>query len=180
MANLIDNTYFDDTDINIPYDTLTTLTAHITKYEPEILRQVLGSTLYELMIASPSASPYVEIIEGTDYTVVSGSVTYTVKWNGLTNSEKISLIAYYVYYWWQRNHATTTVYSGEIAPGYENAAQAAMNMKISSACLRLKNLYGYPGQDILEPSLYNFLTENESDYPTWIFKSWGSVNAFDL
>lgn len=178
--SIIDKTYFDDLDINIPDNEAETLTASIVKYEPEILRMALGSTLYELMIAIPTDSPYKEIMDGEDYDIVSGDVTYTVKWNGLKNSDKISLIAYYVYYWWMRNHASLTVYSGEIKPGYENAAQASMAMKVSGAWLRLKELYGYPGQDIYQPSLYNFLTEHESDYPTWLFTALGSVNAFDL
>lgn len=182
MANLIDETYFDDLDIYIPYDQegITDVTAHVTKYEPEILKSALGSTLYELMIASPSASPYVEIIGGTDYTVDVGGVEHTVKWNGLQNTDKISLIAYYVYYWWQRNHVTRTVYSGEMQTEFENASKASVAMKVSSAWMRLKDLYGYPGQYELAPSLYNFLKENEDDYPTWIFNPLGFVNAFDL
>lgn len=180
--SLIDKTYFDDLDITIPYDDegLDTLSSHITKYEPEILRRALGSTLYELMIAAPTASPYKEIVSGKDYTVEYGGQTHTVKWNGITNADKISLVAYYVYYWWQRNHATLTNYSGEIKPGFENAATASMAMKIQNAWHRMTQLYGFPGQFILEPSLYNFLTEHEDDYPTWIFDSLGSVNAWDL
>jgi len=178
--SIIDKTYFDDLDINVPDNEAETLTASITKYEPEILRLAMGSTLYELMTANASASPYKEIMDGKDYTVEQGGVTYTVKWNGLKNTDKISLIAYYVYYWWQRNHASLTAYSGEIKPGYENAAQASMAMKISNAWMRLKKLYGFYGQDELEPSLWNFLNEHEADYPTWVFKALGSVNSFDL
>lgn len=178
--SIIDKTYFDDLDINIPESTYEVITASITKYEPEILRLAMGSTLYELMIATPLASPYKEIMDGKDYSIVQGSVTYTVKWNGLKNSDKISLIAYYVYYWWMRNHASLTMYTGEIKPGFENAAQASINMKVSNTWMRLKNLYGFYGQDVLEPSLYNFLNEHETDYPGWIFKPLGSVNSFDL
>ena len=180
--SIIDKTYFDDLDITIPYDEegLDTILNHITKYEPEILRKALGSTLYELMIADPTNSPYKEIMDGKDYTVNYGGVDHTVKWNGLKNTAKISLIAYYVYYWWQRNHVTITIYSGEIKPGFENAVSASLAMKIQAAWLRLEHLYGYPGQGILEPSLYNFLSEHENDYPAWVFYPLGSVNAFDL
>lgn len=180
--SIIDKTYFDDLDITIPYDEegLDTIANHITKYEPEILRKALGSTLYELMIANSGDSPYKEILDGKDYEVEYGGVTHTVKWRGLKNTEKISLIAYYVYYWWQRNHASITIYSGEIKPGFENAVSASLASKIQSAWLRLEHLYGYPGQSILEPSLYNFLSEHEDDYPEWVVCPLGSVNAFDL
>ena len=177
--SIIDKTYF-TLDVNVPDGTYEVLTTSITKYEPEILINALGYTLYKLMTDNLSTQIYKDIIEGKEYNVVQGNVTYKVKWAGLKNNDKISLIAYYVYYWWMRNHASLTMYTGEIKPGFENAAQASMNMKISNTWMRLKNLYGFYGQDVLEPSLYNFLTEHESDYPTWLFAELGSVNAFDL
>lgn len=180
--SLIDKTYF-TLGIDIPDSTYSTLAAHITKYEKEILIDALGYTLYKAMIDNTSDEPYKSIIEGKDYTVSYNGDNHTVHWNGLTNSEKESLIAYYVYYWWVRNYSTLTLYTGQIKPDMENAMQASPAMKISNAWNRLTELYGYPGQDALEPSLYNFLLHIEDDYTeldTWVFKCLGSVNGFDL
>lgn len=179
--SIIDKTYF-RLDINIPDSTYENLTDYITRFEPEVLRKALGSTLYELMIADQSSSPYVEILEGKDYTVEYGGETHTVKWNGLKNTDKISLIAYYVYYFWQKGHATQTMYTGESKPGFENAASASVAFKLQDAWLKFKELYGYPGQSELAPSLYNFLNEHEDDYPTWeyTYLNFAEINAFDI
>jgi hypothetical protein len=177
--SIIDKTYF-TLDANIPNSKWEVVTASITKYEPEILKKALGSTLYELMTADPTSSPYKEIVEGKDYTVEYNGETHTVKWAGLKNSAKISLIAYYVYYWWVRNHVTLTMYTGEMQPMQESSQEASTAMKVSNAWMRLKELYGSAANNDLEPTLYNFLSEHESSYPTWIFEELGSVNAWDL
>jgi len=44
----------------------------------------------------------------------------------------------------------------------------------------MRQLIGYSGQSVVEPSLYNFLTEYEDDYPEWIFKDVGSINIFGI
>lgn len=177
--SIIDKTYF-TLDVNVPDSKFEVVTTSITKYEPEILKKALGSTLYELMTANPSTQIYKDIIEGKDYTVEYDGETHTVKWLGLKNSEKISLIAYYVYYWWVRNHVTLTMYTGEMKPMQENSMQASVAQKTMSAWMKLKELYGSCGDSEIKPTLYNFLTEHESKYPTWIFEELGSINAWDL
>lgn len=177
--SLIDKTYF-SLDHAIPESDYSTITAHITKYEPEILKKALGYTLYKLMIDNAADEPYKSLIEGKEYEIQYDGQTHKVKWNGLKNEDKNSLIAYYVYYWWQRNQASLTIYTGEIKPMHENATNASLMQKISNAWTRLLELYGYPEQDRLQPSLYNYLLENESDFPSWIFTELGSVNIFDL
>lgn len=177
--SIIDKTYF-TLDASIPNSKFEVVTASITKYEPEILKKALGSTLYNLMIDNQSTQIYKDIIEGKDYTVVYDGETHTVKWAGLKNSAKISLIAYYVYYWWVRNHVTLTMYTGEMQPMQESSQEASTAMKISNAWMRLKELYGSATNNELQPTLYNFLSKHESSYPAWIFEELGSVNAWDL
>jgi len=174
--SLIDSTYFVK-DINIPASTYSDLTAYITKYEKEILMQLLGYELATLVLAynvSTSPQRIKDIVEGKEYDVNG----YTVKWNGLKNTDKVSLIAYYVFYWWARNNATFTGTVGEMKSTGENAVNAPLTQRLSNAWSQLVDLsqsYNYPYHSLLA-----FLTENESDYPEWEFTMLGNVNGFDL
>jgi hypothetical protein len=174
--SIIDKTYFVK-DINIPDSDYSDLTAYITRYEKEILIKLLGYELGTLVLAyNALTSPQriIDIVEGSEYTVGD----YTVKWNGLKNTDKVSLIAYYVFYWWARNNATFTGTIGEMKSVGENAENAKLNQRLSNAWLRMTDLAQateYPYH-----SLYCFLKENESDYPEWEFTELGTVNGFDL
>jgi len=176
--SLIDKTYFVH-EINIPDSDYTDLTAYITRYEKEILMKLLGYELYTLVAAYDSeTSPQriKDIVEGKEYTVSD----VTIKWNGLKNTDKVSLIAYYVFYNYLKNKTTTTSTLGEVRSTSENSQIASPVLKLTGAWRRLKELYGSFDQDSLIPSAYNFLKENESDYDEWEFTELGSVNAFDL
>ena len=96
MANLIDTSYFIN-DIYLPTDECPDLTGFITKFEPEILKKVLGYDLYAVFIAALAGTPaskWTDLRDGADYDV--SGITY--EWRGLINTEKDSLIAYYVFY----------------------------------------------------------------------------------
>lgn len=174
--SLIDKTYFVK-DINIPDSDYSDLTNYITRYEKEILIKLLGYELATLVLAynvSTSPQRIKDIVEGKEYTIGE----YTVKWNGLKNTDLVSLIAYYVFYWWARNNATFTGTTGEMYSKGENALNAELSQRISNAWLRMEDL----AQSTEYPyhSLYMFLSENESDYPEWVFTPIGNVNGFDL
>lgn len=176
--SIISNLYFVK-DISIPQTDFSNLNNDIAKYEPEILRELLGYELAKLVIDSPASPTRIkELVEGKEYTVSFNDRDQKVKWNGFANSELISLIAYYVYYWWQRNNATHTASLGELKSKQENSVIAMSNQKIGNAWFRMRELYGYPGQHVLAPSAYNFLKENEDDYPEWVFTNIGQVNMF--
>lgn len=180
--SLIDSTYF-TLDIDIPTNYTDVLTSYITRYEPEILTKLLGKTLYDLVAAyDADSSPQriKDIVEGKDYTVSYGGYDQTVSWNGLKNDDGISLIAYYVYYKYMKNTSSLLTPVGVMKSSSENAVLASASEKAFAAWRELERLYGYQGQDILEPSAYNFLMEYESSYDEWVFTELGSVNAFDL
>jgi len=177
--SLIDSTYF-VYDINLPAGTYSELANVIARYEPEILKRLLGYELYKDMVANPSDARWVAFISGVEYTVDYDGRDQIIKWNGLINNDKISLIAYYVYYWYLRNQASITNNVGEIKPSQENSFNAESVAKAMNAYTRLIDLYGCAGQSELIPSAYNFLNENEDTYPEWVFKSLGKVNSHDL
>jgi len=172
--SLIDKTYFVK-DINIPGSDYSDLDNYIARYEKEILVKLLGYELY-LLVAAYDGTPGVitDLVEGKDYTV-NGKV---VRWNGLANTDLVSLISYYVFYQWMKNKVSTVSTTGNIKQKGENADNAPAIQKMTaawSAMLRLYQSTEYPYE-----SAYTFLSENESDYPEWEFTKLGTVNVFDL
>lgn len=181
MANLIDTTYF-VYDCNLPTGSAySDVTNYIARYEPEILTELLGYELAKLVIASTDTSGRLyELINGKEYTITYNGRDQIVKWNGLKNASKISLIAYYVYYRYQVAMASMPAGIGEQKPTIENGVSISLSMKAMDAWSRMRELYGYDGQDELSPSAYNFLTKYATTYPEWVFTEIGKVNAFDL
>lgn len=171
--SLIDKTYFVK-DINIPDSAYNDLDAYIERYEKEILIQLLGYELWKLVDSNNGQQPVASLINGKEYQVNG----ITVKWGGLVNKEKISLIAYYVFYQWARNNATFTAMTGERQSNDENAQSASLAQRLSHAWMKLEEMA--QSTDYPYNSLYMFLSQNQSDYPTWIFTPIGNVNAFDL
>jgi len=177
--SLIDSTYF-AFDINVPASDYNNLDAYITKYEKEILMKLLGYELYKLVAAydaGTSPQRIKDLVEGKEYTLTSGEL---IKWNGLKNTDKISLIAYYTYYWFVRDNSTSLEGIGNRKLTGENSEAANSGMKISAAWTKLKALYGGFGESKYVPSAYNFLSNYEGDYPEWEFDSIGSINNWDL
>lgn len=174
-----DQTYY-VLDINIPSSTYNNLTAHIAKYEKEIIMMLFGYSLGTLVLAynvSTSPQRIKDIVEGKVYTSSSGD---EIKWNGLTNTDKISLLSYYVYWWYVKNKNSTLQGIGNQKLKGENSENARAGIKMSSAWSRLEDLYGDYCDNDYDASAYNFLTEHESTYPEWVFEQLGTSNNFDL
>lgn len=173
--SLIDATYFSTPDCNLPQGTYETISEHVTRYERDILIQLLGYDLAKLVLAyNSSTSPQriKDIVEGKEYTLG----TYTVKWNGLKNDQKISILSYYVFIEYIKNYSESFQNIGAVtAPGTKSPAGL-----LQRAGVRLRELAGYSGQDAYAPSLYNFMTNSIATYPEWIFNEFHSINQFDI
>ena len=104
MSNLIDDTYFKGV-ISLPvaqqdsanYDKL------IADTQRDILIKALGYDLYKQFITAieggSPAQKWIDIKDGKEYNVEdSKGRTVLVKWPGLVNDEKISLLAYFSFY----------------------------------------------------------------------------------
>ena len=181
--SLIGTTYFVK-DIAIPITGNTNLVNDIAKYEPEILKKVLGYELWALVDAYDAESSeqrILDLVDGKDYTVSYNGRDQAVRWAGLRDSTNlISLIAYYTYFMWQTNNHTHTTNVGQAGSSVENSVRANPSQKMGSAWYRMRQLVGYNGQNTLEPSLYNFLTKYVDDYPEWVFTDVGKVNMYGI
>lgn len=175
---LTDTTYYTH-DISLPEGTYNTITDHRDRYEKEILIQLLGYGLWKLIDAydsSTSEQRIKDIVEGKEYT----EGDYTVKWNGLKNTDKVSLLSYYIYIQYLKNNAVTFQNTGAVSPSVEGGANVSVAGLIQRAGYRLRELAGYPGQDLYSASLYNFMLKYESTYPEWIWNEYKPYNAFGI
>jgi hypothetical protein len=95
--SLIDTTYFIN-DIELSTDNLAVkLQQKINTCEPEILIKCLGFDMYRQFIAALAGTPeqkWLDLRDGKEFAI--DGIYYN--WRGLLNTEKESLIAYYVYY----------------------------------------------------------------------------------
>jgi len=177
--SLIDITYF-VRDINIPNSSApaNNLLAAIKRYEPEILEFLLGYSLAKLVTAYTSGSDQriKDIVEGKEYS----QGAYTVNWNGLKNTELVSILAYYTYIEYLKDKTLSFQSVGVIESMVENGVNVGPSVLIQRAALSLRQLAGYYGQDVYAPSLFNFLRAHESDYPELIWKEYKPVNALGI
>jgi hypothetical protein len=196
---LIDFTYFKD-EINLPEMTYGSedgyggYLTYIERYEKEILIKLFGYEIYKLIAAYDPASPgdteqrIRDIIEGKEFTVSN----YTYKWNGLVNTSKVSIIAYYVYYYIIRDQVSNSSTTGQVENQKENGVVVSPKFKMSNAWDKMQRLIGecfrgeyyadvnYFFDEEYYNSLYFFMSDNYNTYPEWRYGYIGSVNAFDL
>jgi len=181
MANIIDVNYFVG-QIAIPFDNVDPdefTSTYIAVYEREILIRFLGYDLYKRFtegLAQPSpAQIWLDLRDGVEYTVDVNSVSHLIKWNGLANSDKVSLIAYYVYYKWLSQNDTQVTGTGVGRSTKENAEIYDPNFKLVQAWNNVLELSGLNWYPKTEPTLYNFINDNKETYlpdefDPWIFK----------
>jgi len=206
--SFIDSSYFIG-EINIPNVTasavVTGLTQAITQYEKEILIMLLGYELYALLIddldgsGDPQTAIYTDLVDGAEFTHTINGEDITLKWEGLRNTAKQSLIAYYTYYKYVERDITHLSGSGiSMSPEGKGWKRASSVNKMCAAWERMRDLYGkFPPQDRMyyknsltfdyitdvydySPSAYNFLFANKDDYPTWRFTPQWNINAFGI
>lgn len=203
MANLIGNTYF-VRDINVPVgstvELAAPLTAAIVRYEPEYLKKLLGYTLWKAVqveIDSGTYTTYGGLIEGAEFSFNFYGQTITTKWKGLVNTEKISPIAHYIYYKNRENVETFNSGLGQRKGKGENSVAATAVTPMVTSWRNLVMMHGEQNRYYKkyrnffldntnyyhfneEPSVFNFLLANLTDYPDWVFTPLWYINAFGI
>jgi hypothetical protein len=205
--SLIDTTYFIN-DIGVPLSSNTTLNSNftnaITRYENEILKKLLGYTLWKEFTdaveaateESPLAQKWIDLRDGAEFSFEWEGYTVSEKWNGLVNSDLRSLIAYYVYYMYRRDNESQFTGIGESLSISENSKWVSPLNKLVHVYNSMVDLYGKTPNyaraykcflnvdDYVHyntnPSAYNFLLANKDDYTSWVFTPIGKVNSFGI
>jgi len=161
------------------------LDVDILFYEKEILTDLLGYELYAAYITgiageTPEAK-WTDLRDGADFSFEFCGRTVNTRWNGFENSEKDSLIAYYVYANWVSKRMQTLTSIGVGAASSENSSAVTGERKMVGAWRRFLELYGkapdwvcdYAHEPTMhfneKPSAYNFLLANFDNYDNWIF-----------
>lgn len=193
MANIIDYTYFIN-EVSIPIQSRDELngaiTSSISLYEDEILKLLLGyktwkemKAAYDASVATTDPVPLItkweNLINGAEFSFEFNGVTIDTKWEGFKNTSKKSLIANYVYFFHRRNNVSQNSGVGETLSVVENSKIINPMAKLHNAWNKMIDMYGEAiinGTDNTSydyynenPSAYNFLLTNISDYPDWKF-----------
>lgn len=175
MANLIDTTYFIN-EISLPVDEISSeLTSFITKYEKEILIKILGYDLYKAFTTALTGFDPAEkwglLRDGCDYEI--SGITYN--WPGLINTEKESLIAYYVFYQFSCNSSTF------------NSSIGGQIIKSENSVLtdnRRKQVFAYNKMVDMISQMNDFInytnSENSATYPNYYPESIRKINIFNI
>lgn len=200
--SLIDNTYFVG-DIALPNldEVSNSFQVTMDRYEEKVLRSLLGHVLYtEYKIAVDAGEPYAtkwdDFINGAVFTFEFCGQTITQKWNGLINSDLISLISYYTYYQYRYENLSTTTSINDVQGIAENATKVNDVRKMVYAWDEGLKLYGeinnYHYKYIFDkysstyeffndaPSAYNFLNAKRANYDDWIFSPLNRLNEFGI
>jgi hypothetical protein len=180
--SIIDKTYF-KADITLPKSEFDNIQEFIDKFEKDVLIDLLGYKYYKEVIKTGAnlIEPFKSLVEGKEYEDTYNGKTILVKWNGLKNAEKVSLISYYVYCYCMRSLVSSTQSVGETKSKQANSTYANIFGKVLAAWTNFEKLYGSANNSKVTPSAYNYLLKHESDFPDWIFTELeGSMNSHDL
>lgn len=196
---LITNDYFIN-DIALPNldEIQNTFEDVLDRYQEKYMRDLLGYQLYKLFDAAvlggePYDSEWDALINGAEFSFEFCGETVTELWNGLVNSEEISLLSYFTYYEQRQNSLSTTTSINEVQGIPENAVKINDSRKMVIAYNKGLELYGEVPllsgfnkySDTYEyyndkPSAFNFLNANRVNYPNWVFKPLLRANTFGI
>lgn len=179
--SLIDKEYFFG-QIDIPNidEQINTFNDLLDQYEKEILTDLLGYDLYKAFAAALSAasndpdnllSPWRELVKGGEFTFEFDGHTITDYWNGLINTEKISLLAYYSYFNLRFKDLSFVTGVNEAQGISENAVTVTSTRKMVYAWNEFLRLYGETryqinGRDVYPTDRFYF-DKHSSDYDTY-------------
>lgn len=172
--SIIDDTYFIG-EINIPTDDtnrVNKLQIYIDSAQKTYLKSALGYELYKLFIAElpePFSQRFTNILNGSDFT--NKCTNKPDHWDGLANTEKESLLAYFAYFEYTEGVFITESSNGTTSSTFENSTEVVPISKQVTAYNAGVDQYN---------KLYDFMIANESDYPEWDFTIVEKVNLLNI
>lgn len=172
--SIIDETYF-IWKLSIPTDNdnrINKLQPYIDRSQKEYLLKALGYELYKLFVAelpAPTSQRFIDMLNGSDFTNVT--TAKLDRWDGLANTEKESMLAYFAYFEYLEGVNETESGNGVTMASFENSEKIPpINKQVRSYNLGYDQYY----------KLYDFMKANESDYPEWDFTSIERVNILNI
>lgn len=177
MANIIDNTYFIG-EIALPHDEDYNdyIDIMIPIVEKEVLRSLLGDTVYTEYLADPSAEKFDKLINGHTYSYGD----YKVIWDGIKGVAGKSMLAYFTYERILRDSADNVVSNGVVIQKSEKGETGSVNGRMCYANNRGVEIYGSTSNEWFKPTAYNFLKDSEYTFDNLIFTEKKPSNIFGI
>lgn len=174
---IIDSSYFIG-EISIPTTTVSAaeLTYAIEQVEREILKKLLGDKLYIDYVNNSNDERWEKLVKGHIYTYDD----YTIKWEGLSNSQKNSLLAYFTYahILRYRNEAFSDV--GVNKQKSNKSEVKSVNSKMCIAQNKGVDIYGRYNDQIIDPTAFNFIKYGGYTFDDWIFTPIDKINRLGI
>jgi hypothetical protein len=131
-----------------------TLKYFIDKYEPEIIRKVVGQKFYNEILAAlaiiPLDAEFNKLINGGSFTIDGVAYHFRgLKW----------ITAGIIYYWYQRNNVYNVAQTGGTKPTYSGLEPVSMGFKMRQAFNEAIDLIDDGRCDT--PTLKNFLENSD-------------------
>ena len=161
---IITDSYFIEK-ISLPTDNTAIsnkLSVSIDRAEKKYLIDILGYELYSLFVAelpTPTSQRFTDILDGAEFTNSLGNLD---KWDGLKDETTyVSMLAYFTFYEFETSNINATG-TGTTSNMYENAEKVSpVEKQLQAYNLGIEQYH----------KLYDFLLQNQSDYPEWVYKN---------
>jgi len=157
MTNFVTITDFTgDRNIDIQDKYLTDFNNFITKYQKEVLIKLLGYDLYLAFETGLAVLPTPD----AKWTNLKNGSTYQVDGINKQNPGLIDIVAYYVYCKHVSTNFEQYLSLGVTASNIEGGTVVSPENKITNGWNNMLNYYYM---------VYDFIAQNETDYPNWDF-----------
>lgn len=182
---IIDTTYFRGGQIALPVNDIedAIINKWIEIVEPDVLQKLLGYELYKDFTENQSDAKWQAFINGYEYTYNDR----LIKWNGLVNDDKKSLLAYFTYAEILRDLDDYISEGGAFKTVSEKAQATSVNSKLAYGFNKGVDLYGkdschphYKSDEQYKPTAYNFLRYSDFVFDNWVFENIEYINRFGI
>jgi len=175
---LIDSTYFIN-ELRMPANIWHAGSLFVPEnIEHNFIIDLLGYQLGTLVLAyNDNSEERIKKLVTGDVYVING---YTLKYDGLINTRKVSAIAYFIYAKYLLYNNSNNIDTGRVELVNENSNKLNDAARFSWAYNKAVELTGFRGQAWNAPSVLNYLQAKKDLYPECIFNELRYTNQLGL
>lgn len=144
----------------------------IERYQPKILRNILGEIEYQNFVADftdgvPGTTKWLNFLNGETYTYNSVSYVY----EGIK-----PVLVRFIYYYWHLENMTIPGETGQLKPEYQKIRQVINPFKSVSAWNDAIDLV--QGSDAYYPTVWKYLNDAGYTFSDWSFTGFQKMNPY--
>ena len=145
--------------------------------EKDIMRKLLGDTLYTDYVANPTDARWIALVDGATYTYDDKSVI----WDGTKGIAGNSMMGFFTYERILRDLDSNVVANGVVRQASEKGEYYSVNSRMSLGQNKGVNLYGTYCESRLNGTAYNYLRDNGTyDFDDWVFTPIVKINSLGI